>query len=323
MRKLLEKLLKKFDGLYYKQEYLCLSGKLFSQPLHAYLVENGQVIKDITKLHLFTGYSPLIFAFASSILEGRENIQIVFSQQPQELNTSVSEKGVVASLAMKKVKQVLIDGEAIDFFEGTKGAHRFTARFHQCIGQWYNRLFNRKPGNVFLNDNLYRQVQVAYSIPRKISLITVGQDGLFNHFPTDLHGKISDRHYIISLRHEGKACRQVEAAGKIVVSDIQPSAYKKAFLLGKNHMQPLKERENFDFAPGASTVFQLPLPPEMMSYKELQLESAFVYGIHKLLLFKIENEKETIDPNHPLCHIHNTYATWRHKKGLRSNYFMR
>jgi hypothetical protein len=323
MRKLLEKLLKKFDGLYYRQEYLCLSDESFSKPLHAYLVDNRQVIKDISGLHLFTGYSPLIFAFSSSTSGGREDIQIVFSQQPQELNTSVSEKGVVASLAMKKVKQVLIDGEAIDFFEGTKGAHRFIGSVHQRIGRWHNRLFNRKPGNVFLNGNLYSQVQVAYSIPRKISLITVGHDGLFNHFPTDLHGKISNRHYIISLRHEGKACSQVEAAGKIVLSDIQPSACKKAFLLGKNHMQPLKERENFDFGPGTSTVFQLPLPGEVISYKELRLESTFIYGIHKLLLFKIVNEESVIDPNHTLCHIHNTYATWRHKKGLRSNYFMR
>ena len=61
----------------------------------------------------------------------------------------------------------------------------------------------------FLPDNLYKQVQIAYSIPRNISLITVGQNDRFNLFPTDLHGPVNEDHYIISLRHEGKACQQV------------------------------------------------------------------------------------------------------------------
>ena len=62
---LLQKLLNKFNGLRYKQEYLCLARESFQDPLHVYLISENKVIKDITNHHLFTGYSPLVFAFPS------------------------------------------------------------------------------------------------------------------------------------------------------------------------------------------------------------------------------------------------------------------
>ena len=189
--------------------------------------------------------------------------------------------------------------------------------------QLTNKWFNRKPGNVFLQGNLYKQVQIAYSLPRKICLITVGSDNLYNLFPTDLHGQVSEQHYVISLRHDGKACQQVEAAQRIVLSDMEAAAYKQVYALGKNHMQPLKSLAAFHFSLDRSKSLQLPLPQQIVAYKELQLQDAFMHGIHKLLLFKIiYREQKTKEPA-TLAHIHNSYATWRYKKGIQSNYFLR
>ncbi len=320
-----KKLLTKLNGLHYRQEYLCLAKESFPNSLHIYQVKNDLVINDVTDLHLFVGYCSLILAFSRNnpgIDPDQQNIKLTFSHKSLQPNEKLEKKDAIASLSLRIINKIEVDNDTVLFFEGIRGAHHFISGFHQSVIQLYNRLYNRKTGNVFLNDNLYTQIQIAYAAPRKICLITVGENDLYNHFPTDLHGKITDR-YIISLRHEGLACKQVESIKRIVLSDMNVSAYKKVYSLGKNHMQPLKEQSAFDFGANCSDRLQLPLPKELISYKELELESSFTHGIHKLLLFKIINEKEITTVAATLTHIHNSYATWRYKHHISSNFLLR
>jgi hypothetical protein len=249
-------------------------------------------------------------------------MELAFSHKSLQPNENLRKKDAIAVLSLRIINKVEVNGDIILFFEAVKGVHHFISGFHQAVIQLYNRLYNQKKGNVFLGGNLYKQVQIAYTVPRKICLITVGENNLYNHFPTDLHGRINDR-YIISLRHEGLACKQVESAKKIVLSDIHAAAYKQVYSLGKNHMQPLKERSAFNFGPYCSEQFHQPLSKEMLSYKELELESSFIHGIHKILLFKIVNEKQTASDTATLTHIHNLYATWRYKHHISSNFLLR
>jgi flavin reductase (DIM6/NTAB) family NADH-FMN oxidoreductase RutF len=184
-------------------------------------------------------------------------------------------------------------------------------------------LYNKKEGNVFLKNNLYKQVQIAYAVPRTISLITVTGSNLYNLFPTDLHGSIGDQFYSVSLRINGKACMQVEAAKRIVVSEMHSDAYKTAYSLGKNHMQELKARDNFPFSELVSAILKFPLPNLVLKYRELELIETFDHGIHKLFLFKIISHHAVSDEKATLTHIHNVYATWRHNKALPGNYLLR
>jgi hypothetical protein len=321
---LIKKLLNKLNGLHYSQEYLCLSKETLQDPLHVYLADSGHVVKDITESHVFVGYSPLIFAVPSSVAHDKpDKIDLVFSLKPFQPNEFPGKKDAIARLSLKKIYQFQDNRGDILFYEGVAGTHRFISRFHQSIIQLNNKLYNKKPGNVFLEGNLYKQVQIAYSLPRKICLITVGDNNLYNHFPTDLHGKITDQRYIISLRHHGQACRQVESCKKIVLSDMPAAAYKKVYSLGKNHMQPLKEITQFDFDSARSKCFTLPLPKDLVSYKELELVSSFLNGIHKILLFKIIYEESPNTKAGTLSHVHNCYATWRYHQKLPSNFLLR
>jgi len=320
--KLLQKVLNKFNGLHYPQEYLCFATETFEQPLHAYLFSNGQVIKDITKLHSFVGYHPLILALPAKDANS-ETIDIVFSNQALQPNEIFSQKDAIASLRLQKIKEPSFPTCAISFYEGLHGTHRFVSSFHQYIIGLNNRLYNKKKGNVFLQDNLYKQVQVAYALPRNISLITVGQNNSFNLFPTDLHGPVDDQHYIISLRFSGKACRQVENTGKILITQVNSEFYKTVYRLGKNHMQEMKAKENFPFGNSISAHLHLPVPEAALSYRELELQDSFNHGIHKLMLFRILSRHQIQDNPSTLAHIHNTYATWRHNNRLPGNYLLR
>lgn len=319
-----KKILTKLNGLHYPQEYLCFGAESFSPQLRAYLVQEGKIRKDITTLHAFVGYCPVVFAFpALEEFSNSETIEVAFSHEGLDRCGEWNQKHFVAQLAMKKIKTQTTGNAAIAYYEGVQGRHHFIPAFHQSIGQLYNRLYNKRPGNVFLEGNLYKQVQIAYALPRKICLITVEIAGCYNLFPTDLHGQVTEEHYIISLRHTGKACEQVLAVQNIVLSDMQAGAYSKTYCLGKNHMQPLKEITQFDFSSAFSSTFLLPLPNQITGYKELQLQDSFNAGIHKLLLFKIINTEQLASEANTLAHVHNAYATWRRKKDLPGNYLLR
>ena len=316
-----KKILNKLNGLHYRQEYLCLARESFAQPLHAYLVSDKQVIKDITNDHLFVGYCPLVLCFSN--IELPKAINIIFSQRLLQPNEIFTQKDATAFLALRQIKQQPAGNDSISYYEGCNGKHHFQSAFHQLISSINNRLYNKKAGNVFLHDDLYKQVQIAYAIPRTISLITVGDGDLFNLFPTDLHGQAGDEHYIISLRTGGKAAAQVEAAGMLVISQLHCDAYKTAYTLGKNHMQELKPRHNFPFDELLSTSFQLPLPKAIFSYRELKLRDSFTHGIHTIFLFSIFNKHQIKPAIATLAHIHNCYASWRYKNKLPGNYLLR
>ena len=320
----IKKLLDKLNGLYFSQEYLCLSKESFAQPLHVYLADNARIFKDITQSHLFVGYSPLIFAFSSSTTgENRDKLDLLFTTTSFLPNEIVSKKDAIARLSLQRIRTLAGSLDTIEFYEGIKGTHHFVSLFHQSIIQLTNKLYNKTAGNVFLKGNLYSQVQTAYSLPRKICLITVGENNLFNLFPTDLHGQINEQGYIISLRHEGKACYQVEHAAKIALSDMPVDEYKNVYSLGKNHTRPLRDASEFNFGHTKSRKFSFPLPEKVLSYKELMLETSFIHGIHKILIFKIVHEEKFTDTPATLSHVHNCYATWRHNQGLPSNFLLR
>lgn len=318
---LVKKVLHKLDGLHYRQEYLCLARESFNQPLQVYLVNDNRIITDVANLHLFVGYCPLVFAFIN--IELPENIQLIFTNRQQQQNDIFLKKDAIALLKLSRIKQQAADGNTILYYEGTYGKHYFQSSFHQFIGSLINKLYNKKPGNVFLHTNLYRQVQIAYSISRTISLITVSDGNGYNLFPTDLHGPAGDGLYIISLRKGGNACQQVETSAKILITGVDSNMYKTVYALGKNHMQPLMPATHFPFSGQLSTVFGLPVPQNAFLYRELNLLDTFTQGIHKILLFKIVNNQQVVASTGTLAHIHNSYATWRYKKGLQGNYLLR
>jgi flavin reductase (DIM6/NTAB) family NADH-FMN oxidoreductase RutF len=246
-----------------------------------------------------------------------------FSQRSLQPNDLFKKRDALAWLSLRLIQKQKIGDNEIYYYKGIQGQHHFLSFFHQYIIGLNNQFYNRKKENVFLNNALYKQVQIAYSIPRIISLITVGSGGLYNLFPTDLHGPVNEQYYVSSLRHGGKACKQVENAGRIVISQVHTDVYKMAYALGKNHMQELKPKENFFFSESLSSLFKLPLPKSLLSYRELELVGSFDHGIHKLLLYKIISSQVVSKDPSTLAHIHNCYATWRHRKGLPGNYLVR
>lgn len=323
----LNNILTRFNGLHFPQEYLCLPKESFIQPLHAFLSVSGQAWYDITERHVFTGYKPLIFSFPyADAFPGNtppDEIKILFAPPPVNPNEFPEKKDAIAQLSMKRIHRQTVHDMTVFHYEGLQGRHKMLSPFHQSVLSLYNRLVNKKPGNVYLPGNLYKQVQIAYALPRIISLITVSRGNEFNLFPTDLHGPLNDAYYISSLRHDGKAAEQVKQAGRIVISQMQADTCTTVYGLGKNHIQEMKPASNFPFGNEYSEYFHLPLPQGALQYAELEIVDIFTHGIHRLFLYKIINTTILNHKPATLAHIHNVYATWRYHHTYRDHFLIR
>ncbi|RKY90870.1 MAG: hypothetical protein DRQ13_12105, partial [Ignavibacteriae bacterium] len=151
---------------------------------------------DLTDSHLFVGYYPLIIAISceknsslNDLLQNKNNIKTVFGE---------SKDKIYAQLILKKINTLEFDEVTLFLFEGVKGSHRFLSKFHILTNSLKYKLTAEKETNIYLNGNLYEQVKIAYSIPRKILLVSLGKNSMINIFPTDINGRIGKQNFVIS-----------------------------------------------------------------------------------------------------------------------------
>jgi hypothetical protein len=308
-------------GTEFPQEYLCTGLENFLSPFRVVLrIPEKEFTQDVTGTHLFLGYKPLIIGVP---VERNDNGYNELGSAKEIILEFKFDNKNIATLLLKPVEEKYFQNRSLFIFEGIKGKHKFISAFHRFTNKLRYELKAKRNGNVFLPGNLYEQVHIAYSMPRKISIITLGDGTNYNMFPTDLHGEINNDYYVVSLRHEGKASQQVEELKKIAISSVKAEYFSQAYSLGKNHMQELKPAENFKFGELRSENFKLPLPEMIINYCELEHTGTITCGIHKLHFFKITNRHTAENISPALSHIHKFYAEWRKNNNLETKFFIR
>jgi flavin reductase (DIM6/NTAB) family NADH-FMN oxidoreductase RutF len=276
---------------------------------------------DLTDGHLFIGYFPLIIAISCEknsslidLLQSKNLIKIVFGEFKDK---------IIAQLILKKINILEFNEVQLFLFEGVNGSHRFLSKFYILTNSLKYKLTADKKTNIYLKGNLYEQVKIAYSIPRKISLVSLGNNNKFNIFPTDINGRIGKQNFVISLRKNGKANMQVKELKKIVLSEMAVDAYKGVYSLGVNHTKDLREKKEFDLSEKLSQTFSIPLPKNVLRYFELEFINDMQTGLHNLCFFKIVNSVNIEDSKSTLAHIHRDYAEWRINNGIIFEFLLR
>jgi len=316
-------------GLAVPQEYCCLELEQMTEPLKVILSTKGNAFtKDVTDSHLFLGYKPLIIGFDSSKhLLDNDDVCLSFVGSAFSSNSTwkglPTDSSAVAKLMLKKKNEMDVNGRHICLYEGCNGVHSFLSPLHQAANNALEKFRNRSAGNISLSGNLFDQVRIAYAVPRKISIITVSDGSLINMFPTDLHGPIGTSFYAGSLRIGGMANEQVESLTRVAISDIDVSAYKHTYALGKNHMNGLQKEEQFALHHRRSSVFNFPLPAATLRYRELIRISSFDHGIHRIHFYQILNDEVLANSPSTLGHIQQYYAQWRMDRGLKTKLYFR
>ena len=323
---------RKLFGYTLPHEYLCLSSYPLPSPLRVFLTGDQSVrFLEITDQQILLGYKPLVIG----ILFSREDAdwflrsEICLSFQMCDFEPATSWKAFstdvthAAVLIGKKVAEKELGNKILGIFTGAAGQHFFLSSFNQRINRVRESFKALKKGNVYLPGNLYEQVKVAYSVPREISIITVGTDGRYNMFPTDLHGPVNDDFYVSSLRKDGKACQQVNEIGRLCISSVDANWSRKAYGLGKNHMKDLSDLSGIELHEKRSEKLNLPLPSAVISYRELEVIDSFDEGIHRIFFYKVVHQQTFTLERSALRHIHRYYAQWRESQGLKTEYTIR
>lgn len=320
-------------GLVIPQEYCCLELEQLSDLFKVILTtKDNSVVKDVTSSHIFLGYMPLVIGFSHSdreekFLDSQEEICLSYVHgefKPDALwNGFPTARAAVATLMLKRVKEQRLDGHTVYLYEGYRGKHRFIAPVHQIINNFREKFRIRSNNNVKLPGNLFDQVRIAYSVPRKICIMTVSDGTLVNMFPTDLHGPVGKDFYAGSLRIGGNANAQVETLKRVVIADVNASAYLQTYNMGKNHMIDLQNERRFMLHDRRSRIYNFPLPEWALRYRELIHSGTIDRGIHRIHFYKVVHSEELENAGPTLAHIQQYFAQWRMDQGLKTTLYFR
>lgn len=329
------RLKKILTGLTVPQEYCCLELENLQDRLNVFLtLKNHHSHTDVSLSHLFLGYKPLLIGIPIKVGNAEYHIlddenEVCLNLVKGNFEESYSwdgfpaDKQGVATLILRKIHKKISGDDVVMFYEGVFGEHIFLNAFHQFVNRQKEKWQRRPAGNVGLPGNLLDQVRIAYATPRIISVVTISDGTLVNMFPTDLHGPLGTNFYISSLRIGGLANEQVECYKKLVVSEVETATYMQTYALGKNHMMPLRNEDQFFLFPERSDFFKIPLPEGVIKYRELKLVESFDHGIHRIHLYEVVNHKRIHEDRLTLAHIHQYYAQWRLDHHQQTTLFFR
>jgi hypothetical protein len=293
-------------GIHHPKEYICAPAGEISGGLNCFAIVNGEKAA-VTENFLFLGYRPLIMGWLAEKFDGNQ-LTVLFERKDNS--------ETVAKLNLKLVKEFQSGENKLFFFTGISSTQEFESGFHQFMFKWHDRFRSKGPGNIDLDPELYNQVKIAYSIPREIKLVTLCNEKGFNVFPTDLHGKVGNEHYLISLRHDKKACAQLEETGKLALWTVDAKHASEVYAMGKNHSQDLAPKEKFSFTENESALFHFPEPVGAIGCEEFEIEKIIGdVGIHRLFLLKSKSVPLIPDPRR-LVHLHRSYVQWHVKTGF-------
>ena len=299
------------------KEYLCVPKEKYAGSIRVF-VKSGNYISDVTDSHSMLGYKPLIILINSEPFETENKL-------PEQLFLSfrVKHEDEIAQLKLKKIDGCKFNCHSYSLYYSEKGFHKFSSPFVKLLQYYHYNFKAKREKNVFLNGNLLDQIKIAYSLPRKVSVISLFEIDLVNIFPVDINGEAGTNEFLISLRAGSKSTNQVKKIGRVVLCVMESSRCSEVYKMGKNHMKDMLSIKNFSIENERSELFNNPLPLGTIQYSELERIDSFEYGIHEIHLMKILNSK-TLKENRPtLAHIHRDILEWRLRRNIPTEFILR
>jgi hypothetical protein len=288
------------------------------------------VLKDENGLHaevnpVFVGYKPVIFALpptGNGLNANQYLLSFYAGSAALDVDGLVSGSNPVARMLVTCLSLKFKSLPSLKLLQGKSGSHVFMNAWHRQMNSLRGKFQKSEPGNVNLPGNQHDMVRIAYSVPRIIALVSIAEGSMMNLFPTDLHGQVDNTFYLSSLRIGGRAQEQVHQHGRIVVCEMETELFREVYHLGKNHMKQFLPVSDFKVVSSVSEKFRFPLPIGVLKYFELTVLEFVDVGIHRIFLYRIENIVN-ICSGKTLSHIHQYYAQWRERNGMKTDILLR
>jgi flavin reductase (DIM6/NTAB) family NADH-FMN oxidoreductase RutF len=155
-------------------------------------------------------------------------------------------------------------------------------------------------------------MSVFYICPRPVVLATLCEGYGGNMFPVNLMGSIDEDYFVFALNASRKATGLVERSRRIALSTVPLDQSPLALALGKNHRVDHISWDDLPFTMKKSTLLGIPVPPFAMRVREMQVESIWEIGSHKLFVARILHDDRSRDGLEFFV-IHGIYQAYRQR----------
>ena len=299
------------SGFTLGNEYLCINQHELIADIKVLLTWGRQSI-DVTFSHLLLGYKPVIIAIPSS----------QFQDSPPKCNLNFyTNDFLCGTIALVRSE---LQHSSVTIYQGISGKAHLLTTFQKTI-QAIKQLRKDKSHSLYPTKDSYNQIRIAYSFPRKISIIILERNNSFNIFPTDLHGEISGQsQYMISLRENGKAYEQVSESDTISLSKVSSKNFRVVYALGKNHMKEMaSDPELINLVKSPDKDFSHYAYKGCNECLSLRKINEIKVGIHYLITFSLSDKIIFTNNEDTLSHIHEYYALWRKRHNFKDRLLIR
>ncbi|MEO8130272.1 MAG: hypothetical protein ABI822_24435 [Bryobacteraceae bacterium] len=158
---------------------------------------------------------------------------------------------------------------------------------------------------------------ILHDLPRPVHLVSYGGMALGNMFPMDLLGLLASGTFVVGIHANSPAIPLWQRQRQIAVSAV-PLRYKPTvYGMGRNHRRLFLDPSALPIPSSPSETFQIPVPDEALSVRELSIEQSLNLGSHVLFVARTtKTEKRAEEPQ--MCHVHRFYQQFlmRHNRPL-------
>jgi len=272
---------------------------------------------DVTRNHTIVALRPLTIAVGAEdpdlgVLQGT-NAKFVI-REPDET--------VIGEIRLRLSQLLPVHSAQVCLFQTLGGRNLCAPAFRRESNYLYERWKmsrDKNPRTPHMTPSDLFNMWILHDLPRPVHLVSYGGMTQGNMFPMDLLGLLSTGTFVIGMHSTSPAIPLWQSSREIAVSAV-PLRYKSTvYGIGKNHREALLDSSTLPvpFHPSAS--FQIPVPDEALSVRELNIERSADLGSHVLFVGRTQRlEMRAEEPQ--MCHIHRFYQQFliRHNRPLPS-----
>ena len=269
-------------------------------------IESAAGTVDITRNNAIVALKPLAIAVGAEnsgavVLNG-VHAQLVIRERRESGN-------ILGDIKLRLSQSLAVDGSNICLFHTSGGRNfcapalrRETTYLHERWKMWRTK----GPRNLQMIPSELFSMWILHHVPRPVFLVSYGNMAQCNMFPMDLLGPLSIGAFVLGMHSSSPAIPIWRRCGRVAVSAV-PLLYKPVvYAMGNNHRQALLDPSALPVPCGASKTFQIPVPVDALSVRELTLEQSLDLGSHVLFVARTHSLEARAEAPQ-MCHIHRFY----------------
>ncbi|MDA1094439.1 MAG: flavin reductase [Acidobacteria bacterium] len=173
---------------------------------------------------------------------------------------------------------------------------------------------DRRPRNLKMSAADLRCLDVYYTSPRPVYVVTVPHGDSFNLFPVDLVSFLGDAGFFLALRSSSPSIPFMQEDGRLVFSSVPAALRDTIYRLGAHHTRAYDRVDDLGLALTPSPAFGLPAPAQAFRVREFRVLDHRTVGSHVVFqAVQVAISERDLEPQ--LAHVSAAFARYAARLG--------